>query len=89
VRGLLGALDDRREEGIRDIGHEHPEREGAPQPQTARQKGGPVPQARRGHAHAIARLRAEREIRPLVQDARDRRGMDVRRARDINDRGAL
>ena len=88
MRGVLDAFDDRREERVVDVRHEHAERERAPKAQAPRERGRAIAEPICRRDDALAGLRQEAELGPRVQHPRDRGRMHARRARDIDDRDA-
>ena len=86
VRRSLDAFDDRREYRVGDVRYEHPERERPAEPKTPRERRGPVTETRGGRDDALTCLRQQAQLGPAVQNARDRRRVHIRGARDIDDR---
>ena len=74
---VLGPLDDRREERVRDVRDEHPERQRPLQAEAAGEGRGPVAEAVGGREDALARRRPDRGPGVAVEDARHRGRVDA------------
>ena len=87
-QSVLGAANHRREERVRDVGNEHPDRERPARLEPARHAVHPIPERVGGLADALHGLRAHHRRRSLVERARGGPGVHTCRLRHILQAGS-